>query len=125
VLPIPSRPPPYASVSAGARVNLSPILFLKLPPPRMYGGAWANAMWGSGGVASDNRSGSNHLRLARAPRRGLRGPRPQVPPATIASRAVRRNPASRSPVPRLSRAGLRRSCGRRLRGLCRVLSRRS
>ena len=52
---------------------------------------------------SDNRQDSNHPRLARAPRGGLRGLRPQVPPATFASRPVRRTPASRSAAPRYAR----------------------
>jgi hypothetical protein len=38
---------------------------------------------------SDNRQDSNQLRLARAPRGGLRGPSPPVHPATTASRPVR------------------------------------
>ncbi len=46
-------------------------------------------------VASANLQDSNHPRLARAPRRGLRGQTSQVLPTIIASRAVRRRPASR------------------------------
>ena len=45
---------------------------------------------------------------ARAPRGGLRGLRLQVPPATFASRPVRRVPVSRSPVPRFAREHVRR-----------------
>jgi hypothetical protein len=60
-----------------------------------YGGARRGAMGGGVDVASDNRHACNQLRLARAPRRGLRGLRPQVHLTTIASRAVRRSPASR------------------------------
>ena len=58
-----------------------------------YGGARKKPRsWGGVDVASDNRQDSNHPRLARAPRRGLRGPGPQVLPTTSASRAVRWNP---------------------------------
>ena len=49
---------------------------------------------------SDNRPNSSPLRLARAPRGALRGPRPSVFPATFARRPVRRSPASRSAVSR-------------------------
>jgi len=65
-----------------------------------YGGVRGNAMRGCGDVASDNRQDSNQRRLARAPRRGLRGQSSQVHPTTIASRAVRHTPVSRCPVPR-------------------------
>ena len=52
---------------------------------------------------SDNRQDRNHLRLARAPRGGLCGPRPSALPATFAGRPVRRTPASCSPTPRYAR----------------------
>ena len=57
-------------------------------------------MRGYGDVASANLQDSNHHKLARAPRRGLRGQSPQVHPTTFASRAVRRIPASCRAVPR-------------------------
>ncbi len=44
---------------------------------------------------SDNPQDGSHPGLARAPRPGLRGLRPPALPATLASRAVRRTPASR------------------------------
>jgi hypothetical protein len=48
---------------------------------------------------SDNRQESNPPRLARAPRGGVRGPRPPALPATFAGRPVRRTRASCSPSP--------------------------
>ena len=71
------------------------------PVPRVYTngyewrGAEKSAIWGGVDVASDNLQDSSHRRLARAPRRGLRGQSPQVNPTTFASRAVRRSPVSR------------------------------
>ncbi len=64
-------------------------------------GRGKNPSWGGVDVTSDNRQDSNHPRLARVPRLGLRGPGPQVLPTTSASRAVRWNPVSgffRAPV---------------------------
>ena len=70
-----------------------------MPPAFVDGYEWRDAEKGAMGggvdVASANLQDSDQPRLARAPRRGLPGPRPQVLPTRFASRAVRRNPASR------------------------------
>ncbi len=71
------------------------------PAPLLYTtgyewrGAEKSAMWVGVDVASANLQDSSHRRLARAPRRGLPGPRPQVLLTRFASRAVRWRPASR------------------------------
>ena len=113
----PPRPPPpvilpgaaFASLClAGALRRASPF-GLALPPAGWEGcgsclrteGRGKNPSWGGVDVTSDNRQDSNPLRLARVPRRGLRGPGPQVLPTTSASRAVRWNPVTgffRAPV---------------------------
>ena len=61
----------------------------------VWRGSEKGAIWGGVDVASANLQNSNHRRLARAPRRGLRGQSSQVLPNTNASRAVRRSPVSR------------------------------
>ena len=107
-----ARPPPPVVLpgAAGASLRLAGALRraspfgLALPPAVLwrvdrsvspYGGARQSAIWADRRRASDNRQDSNHRRLARAPRRGLRGHSPQVHPTTFASRAVRRSPVSR------------------------------
>ena len=65
-----------------------------------YIGARKNALGVVGGVRSANRQDSNHLRLARRSRGGLRGPTSPVLPTTFASRPVRRNPNSCSAAAR-------------------------
>jgi len=94
---------------AGALRRASPFR-LALPPAVLWGVALAppfyttgyewrgsekSAIWGGVDVASDNPHDCNHRGLARAPRRGLPGPRPQAQPTRFASRAVRRSPVSR------------------------------
>jgi len=56
--------PPRAVRRALCRATLALALALALTLALAYGGAGRNAMRGSGDVANDNRSGSNHLRLA-------------------------------------------------------------
>jgi len=98
-------------------------------PGYEWRGAEKGAMWGGVDAACANPQDSSHRGLAHATRLGLRGLRLQAPPATFASRAVRRSPASRlfprpgRPRARPSRAVVR-SCGGWLgnlrRGLCLV-----
>ncbi len=107
----PPRPPPpvilpgaaFAALClAGASRRASPF-GLALPPA--VGEGWWSCLhtegrgkrrdMGRSRRVSDNRQDSNQPRLARAPRGGLRGLRPQAPPATFASRPVRRSPVSR------------------------------
>ena len=95
--------PPYVDFYAGrwASTRDPRSIGRRVPSCRStYAGAWRNAMRGWGDVASANRHGCNHLRLARAPRRGLLGPTSAVPPANYASRAVRHIPVSCSVKPR-------------------------
>ena len=82
------------SVTGGA-LALALALTLTLALALTYRGSEKGAIWGGVDVASANLQNSNHRRLARASRRGLRGQSPQVLPNTNASRAVRRSPVSR------------------------------
>jgi hypothetical protein len=69
VLPIPSCSPPYTSAYRAAGTRLL----------SAYGGAWRSAMWGPGGVASDNRSDSNHFRLGASAEGRLAWPQASSP----------------------------------------------
>jgi len=93
--PAPTRATALAPAPSPARA-LAPARALK----STYGGVRGGVTRVWGGVARDNRHACNHRRLARAPRLGLPGLRPQAQPASYASRAVRHSPVSRRPAPR-------------------------